>query len=146
MINEKFPHNFGEQLVFSITMCLIMVIGMLTYNLYLNDVFSLQSLKQHFLFTFMCAYILNSLIILKITKYIMVHLARQIFFPVINVAGMVLVMSFIGLAMEVGFEEYFVKKYFVSVSRNYFIALFLQLFVASPLSMLALKVYRIYKK
>ena len=41
----------------------------------------------------------------------MAHLTRQIFFPVINVAGMVLVMSFIGLAMEVGFEEYFVKKY-----------------------------------
>ncbi len=76
----------------------------------------------------------------------MAHLTRQIFFPVINVAGMVLVMSFIGLAMEVGFEEYFVKKYFISISRNYFIALFLQLFVASPLSMLALKVYRVYKK
>ena len=146
MKNEQLPQNFREQIIFSITMCLIMVIGMLSYNLYLNDVFSLQNIKQHFLFTFVCAYLLNSLIILRITKCIMTYLKRQIFFPVINVAGMVLVMSFIGLSMEVGFEEYFIREYLVAISRNYFIALFLQLFVASPLSMLMLKTYRVYRK
>lgn len=138
-MKEDLPTNLREHIVFSVSNCFIMVVGMVTYNLILVNAFSFRLLIKNFPAIFVCAYILNFFCILKITKLIMSKCKNQFLFPIINVAGMTTAMSFIGLITRVGFTEDFISVYALAILKNYFVALFLLLFVAFPVSKVALK-------
>lgn len=139
-----FPENFKEQILFSISMCSLMVLGMMTYNLFLHNMFSFLNLKHNFLKIFIAAYLLDFLIVNRLTKFLVFKFKRQWLFPIIKVSFMVICMSCFAMLIEIGFVNNFFQQYFLAIPRNYFVALILQLIIVGPFSRKLLKIYRKY--
>lgn len=147
------PRNFKEGLLFTGIMCGLMVLGMSSWNLWLNHQFSFSHLVLGFLPGFAVALASDIFIAARLAKPIAFKLVEQlknhttwavkkemvvkiVFISVCMVLIMVTLMSFYGMVMRgVSFS---LASYFRTWFFNFIIAVPLNLLVVGPLARLIL--------
>jgi hypothetical protein len=141
-VASVFPSSFKERILFSISQSFLMVLGMMSFNLILHNEFSLNNIAFGFPLLFITAFLIDWFIINKITVKIVSHYKKQFLFPISKVTGMVVCMSCIALLIEIGFMSDFANVYCAAITKNYPIALLLQIIVAGPLARRVLEIYK----
>jgi hypothetical protein len=144
----ELPTTKKEGIYFGLMMCFGMVIVMTVYNLFINDLFSVITLKTgiiQFLVTFLVALLFESLIVGPIAKKIVFMLPfDKSKMPLVIIAmstcmvlGMVFFMSLYSLVttyLNQGLTtESYVTSYFLIFIKNFVFAFPLQLLVMGPL-------------
>ncbi|MDF2680621.1 MAG: putative rane protein [Brevibacillus sp.] len=142
------PTTKKEGIYFGLMMCFGMVIVMTVYNLFINDLFSVITLKTgiiQFLVTFLVALLFESLIVGPFAKKIVFMLPfDKSKMPLVIIAmstcmvlGMVFFMSLYSLVttyLNQGLTtESYVTSYFLIFIKNFVFAYPLQLLVMGPL-------------
>lgn len=144
------PNNKKESLLFTCTMCFLMVFGMSVYNLILHDSFSVTALVIGVIPGFMVAFIFDIFVVGKIAKKLafklpinkekMLH--KIIAISVCMVTGMVFCMSLYGVVFENGLSGQILSMYITAVKFNFIVALPLQLLIVGPISRMILARYQ----
>lgn len=142
------PTTKKEGMYFGFMMCFGMVIVMTFYNLFINDLFSVITLKEgilQFFITFLVAFLVESLIVGPIAKKIVAKLPfDKSKMPLVIIAmstcmvlGMVSIMSLYSLVMTYVTHgvttESIGNLYFSILIKNFVFAFPLQLVVMGPL-------------
>nr|WP_319401854.1 DUF2798 domain-containing protein [uncultured Carboxylicivirga sp.] len=140
----KMPINRKEQLVYTFLMVIFMVITMTLYNNFLNNGFSINSIKNSWLsfpFTFIVAFIcewfvvsrIGMSLLFKILKDNDSNMKKMLITPLIIVFGMATLMSLYGTILSVGFTNQIPIIWLRNFSINFIFAYPLQILIARPL-------------
>lgn len=137
--------NKKESFVFTLIMCMFMVMGMCVYNVLLNEGASntfFRDLLMGYVPAFLVALLLDVFFVGKFAKGIahrfikpndpMIKKVMLISFCMVTT--MVLLMSFYGTVMNVGFTSELIFVYFRSILFNFICALPLQFIIVGPLT------------
>ncbi|MNP11042.1 hypothetical protein D3C76_1032130 [compost metagenome] len=139
--------NKTETFIFTLIMCALMVLGMSIYNVILLEGLSgtlVRNVLIGYMPAFIIALILDVFIVGKIAKGIAHRIVKDtdpmlkkiMFISFFMVTGMVLLMSFYGAVMHVGFTADLPMAYLSSVGMNFICALPLQILLVGPLTRL----------
>lgn len=140
-MNVKHPVNKAEEIIFGITNCVFMVLGMMSFNLYINNALNIHNIIFGFIPVFFTAFVLSLLVGKLINKYNLYKIT-----PVIRVFLMASIMSFAAPLVELGIVMP-LGGYLVSFARNFAFALFLQLCFVMHIALFVLAKYRyVYMK
>lgn len=118
-----------ESVVFSIINTLVMVCGMLSFNLWIHDSLGLTTFLVSFLPIAMVAFAINFFIVAPLIKRIAAHWHIEKYIPFMMPFAMAGLMTFAAPIIEVGHAPSFVE-YIIAFPRNYIAAFLLQLLVA----------------
>ncbi|MHC5248688.1 DUF2798 domain-containing protein [Enterococcus sp. LJL90] len=146
------PKTKLEGILFTTTMCLLMVTGMSAYNLAIHHSFSWGALFGGLITGFIVAFILDVFIVGKIAKSVAFKLPinkEKMLHKILAISGcmvtgMVLCMSFYGVVYEQGFSENFLMMYLTAIGFNIIAALPLQLLIVGPISRKLLGLFQGY--
>lgn len=140
------PSNKREGIIFGLMMVFCMVSIMMVYNLYMEGLLgtlTVGSAILQFIFTFMVAFIVESLIgplMRKIALKLPYDKSKKVYLIIANstcmVIGMVICMSLFGLIMSLvngGIEGSVFQHYMTLIGRNFILAYPAQLLVVGPL-------------
>ena len=152
------PTNKKEELIFGITICLVMVffMGLLNISIHLGG-FNLESIKTTFIafpVTFIIAFILENLVIGKINHLLLKKFVARtdssnayiLFNCFFIVTFMSLIMTIIGSFLGGDNAKTIFSEFFIRWPRNYCAAFFLNILVAGPISRYLLKIIQNTKK
>ena len=139
----NWPNNFGEELIMALPNCLVMVVGMMTMNMWIYGALTGVNWISTFPFIFVTAFSLDFVFIgrlcmriaskYKIEKY-------QAFFRVFLMAA---ILTFFAPIVESwGRHIVSAHQYLVALPRNYIVALLLQVLIAFPFGNFVLGAYR----
>ncbi len=137
--------NKKESFIFTLIMCVLMVLGMSIYNLLLLNGFSNSFFKDlviGYVPAFLVALVLDVFVVGKLAKSVahkFIKPADPMFKRVMlisfcMVSSMVLLMSFYGAVVHVGFTADLFHAYLKSVLQNFICALPLQFLIVGPLT------------
>lgn len=146
------PRNKKEGLIFTVTMCFLMVCGMSMYNLALVGQLSLVKFAIGLIPGFIVAFFFDTVIVGPVAKKIAFKLPidrnskLQIILTIslLMVTGMVTFMSIFGLLMRPQMPQNLVSAYFAGWGMNFIAALPLQLLIVGPISRLKLQMLQRY--
>ncbi|MNJ48539.1 hypothetical protein D3C77_437350 [compost metagenome] len=135
--------NKKQNLIFTMMMCALMVLGMSIYNVLLIKGLSVQLLWDvivGYVPVFIIALVLDVLVVGKIAKAIANKLIpakkptvkKVLLISFFMVSGMVLLMSLYGALMHVGVSNELPQAYLTAVWKNFVCALPLQLLIVGP--------------
>lgn len=145
--------NKKENFMFTLIMCVLMVFGMCLYNVLLLEGFSdsfFRDLAAGYVPAFIVALILDVFIVGKFAKGVAGKfikpndpmIKRVMLISFCMVSSMVILMSFYGAVIHVGFTSELPSAYLKSVLLNFVCALPLQFIVVGPLTrFLFMKLY-----
>ncbi|MFV0558739.1 MAG: DUF2798 domain-containing protein [Enterococcus sp.] len=136
------PRNKKEGIIFTTTMCFLMVLGMSCYNLVLHDDFHLSSLLLGLVPCFIVAFILDVFVVGVIAKKIAFTLPIAkankglliLTISTLMILGMVTFMSIFGMIIEGGIPANFLEVYRHTWVMNFIVALPYQLLLVGPFS------------
>lgn len=139
--------NKKEAFLFTFIMCALMVLGMSIYNVVLMEGWSGTVIKDvvfGYLPAFIVALILDVFVVGKVAKGIANKLVnkndpmikRIMCISFFMVTGMVLLMSFYGAILHVGWSSELPMAYLSAAGKNFIAALPLQIVVVGPLTRL----------
>lgn len=143
----EMPTTKKESFYFGLMMCAGMVVVMTFYNLIINDLIGeipLKGILLQLLLGFIVAFLIESFIVGPVAQKLALSLPfdkSKNLFVILSISffmviGMVLCMSLFGLVtayLSNGLEESFVKSYITIASRNFIVALPLQLLIMGPI-------------
>lgn len=128
-------------------MCALMVLGMSIYNVLLSEGFSNQlwrSVVLGYIPAFVVALFLDLFIVGKLAKSLAnklvptsghgISVKKIMVISCLMVSGMVLLMSFYGAFLHVGFTSQLPKAYLTAIWTNFICALPLQLLIVGPVT------------
>jgi hypothetical protein len=139
------PKNKSQEIIFSIMMVLVMVFGMVTYNISLNtggltnEVFLIALTELPLMG--IIAFMVEELFVSKIAKKKAGKIVNQkhdnpftmvIMMSIITVCLMCPIMSLIATIMHHGVDTNFIAKWIQTTATNFPMALCYQLFYAGP--------------
>lgn len=134
---NKFPQNMKEAVIASVPNATVMVIGMVTLNLWIYGMLTLPHfisvVPMMFLVAFCFDFFVVGPAVMKLVRKYDIMRAM----PFIRVAIMAGTLTFIAPIIESG-TIVSAHQYLMAASRNYLIALLLQIFIALPFGMLVL--------
>ena len=152
------PTNRKENIVFGISMCVIMVffMGLLNISIHLGG-FNLNSIKTTFVafpVTLIIAYILETFIVGKINHILLGKFVKEtdsknayiLFNCFFIVTMMSLVMTIIGGLLGGDNLQTIFTEFFIRWPRNFCAAFFLNILVAGPISRFVLKLMQQHSK
>lgn len=152
------PTNKKEEIIFGVTICLIMVffMGLLNISIHLGG-FNLQSIKTTFIafpVTFIIAFILESFVVGRINHALLQKFVSKtdssnayiLFNCFFIVTFMSLIMTIIGGFLGGDNAKTIFSEFFIRWPRNYCAAFFLNILVAGPISRHLLKLLQNNKK
>ena len=140
-MNLKYPQNLKEGLLFGVVNAFFMVLGMMSFNLYLNDSFSFSVLLHGIIPVSFVAFCISFLFVTRITNFIINKYKIYKFTPFLMVFFMAGIMTFLAPLMELG-KVMPLSVYLISFLRNYFAALCLQTLLVMPFALFVLSKYR----
>ncbi|ULO05818.1 DUF2798 domain-containing protein [Paenibacillus sp. 19GGS1-52] len=137
--------NKRERFIFTLIMCALMVLGMCIYNVILLEGWSgtwIQHVIIGYLPAFIVALILDVFVVGKVAKGIASKLTKAadpmikkiLLISSFMVMGMVVLMSFYGAVLHVGFTAELPMAYLSALGKNFICALPLQLILVGPLT------------
>lgn len=140
---NNFPKNLTEALIASVPNAALMVLGMVTLNLWIYGALTLGHFAVVVPMMFVVAFsldffIVGPLVMRFIRKY---DIMRAM--PFIRVAIMAGILTFFAPILESG-TVISGHQYIMAAPRNYIVALLLQIFIALPFGMLVLARARRY--
>ena len=146
------PRNKKEGLIFTVTMCFLMVCGMSMYNLALAGHLTFAKFAIGLIPGFVVAFFFDTIIVGPVAKKIAFKLPidrnskLQIILAIslLMVTGMVTFMSIFGLLMRPEMPQNLVSAYFIGWGMNFIAALPLQLLIVGPISRLKLQMLQRY--
>ncbi len=144
------PTNKKEGIIFTITMCALMVFFMSLYNEILHN-----GIQSHLLINTCIGFIPGFIVALLLDIFLVGPNAKKVAFklpinkekqlhkifaiPGCMVCGMVLCMSVFGMVMQHNFSDHILMQYFKTVLTNAICAFPLQFFIVGPISRNILK-------
>lgn len=136
------PKNRKEEMILTLCMCGLMVMGMSIYNLYLHHDFTIINLIQGYIPAFIVAFLLDVFIVGKIVPMIAFKLPftkksqKHTLFTIstLMVLCMVSFMSIFGILIETQSFAHFGILYPKTWILNFIMALPLQLLIVGPIS------------
>lgn len=136
------PKNKKEEMILTLCMCSLMVLGMSIYNLVLHHDFSVMNLIKGYIPGFITALLLDVLIVGKIAPMLAFKLPFAKKSPLhgiltistLMVLFMVSFMSVFGIIMETHSLNNFGSVYLQTWGLNFIMALPLQLLIVGPIS------------
>lgn len=143
-MDSKFPKNFKEGILFGISNCIVMVSGMMTFNLFINGVLTIENLVYGFLPVFLFAFIFSETIVGPIVEKITEKFSVRKYMPFFRVLFMAATMTFVAPLMQSG-HIVSLSHYIIAFCINYVVALFLQVFIAMRFATFLLGKYRLLK-
>ncbi|MBD5400347.1 hypothetical protein HDR61_01195 [bacterium] len=140
---NKFPQNMKEEIILSVPNAAVMVIGMVTLNLWIYGALSLSHFAIVASMMFVVAFlydffIVGPLVTRLVRKY---NIMRAM--PFIRVAIMAGTLTFVAPILEGGIIISG-SRYLMTVPRNYIAALALQILIAFPFGLFVLGLARRY--
>ena len=138
---NKYPANFKEALVASIPNCTIMVLTMMTLNLYIYGHLTWMNFLAAFPRIWLVAFCLDFFIVGPFVIRIVSKYNIRKYMPLIRVALMAGILTFLAPLIETGMLIP-ARWYLVAFPRNYIAALCIQVFVALPFGLYVLAQYR----
>lgn len=140
-MNNKFPQNFKEAVIASVPNAMLMVLGMVTLNLWIYGVLTLGHFAAvvpvMFVFAFLLDFIIVGPLVMRfVRRYNIVRLM-----PIFRVGIMAGLLTFLAPIIESG-TVISGHQYLMAVPRNYIVALTLQVLIALPFGMYVLSKYR----
>ncbi|MDE5615606.1 MAG: hypothetical protein K2I81_02110 [Alphaproteobacteria bacterium] len=138
---NKFPQNFKEAVIASVPNAALMVIGMVTLNLWIYGALSWGHFAVVVPMMFVVAFAFDFFIVgPMVMKFVRKHDIVRVM-PFIRVAIMAGVLTFVAPILESG-TVITAQQYVMAAPRNYLAALILQLFVALPFGLFVLQCSR----
>lgn len=137
--------NKKQSLIFTTMMCALMVLGMSIYNVLLSKGFSIKLWKGVILGyvpAFVVALFLDLFIVGRLAKSLAnklvptsgISIKKVMVISLLMVSGMVLLMSFYGAVLHVGFTPQLPKAYLTALWTNFICALPLQILIVGPVT------------
>ncbi len=145
MSNNKYPQNFKEAIIASIPNCLVMVVGMMSLNLWIYGALTPGHFISAFPKIFATAFLLDFFIVGPFVMRIVGKYNIFKYMPFIRVGMMAGILTFLAPIIETGYAPDWVR-YCIALPRNYIAALLLQVFVALRFGLFVLGRYRKLKK
>lgn len=137
-----YPQNFKEAVVSAIPNCTTMVIGMVTFNLWIYGYLTWGNFFVAFLEIYLVAFCLDFFIVGPCVMRLVNRLSVQKYTPLFRVGMMACILTGVAPVLEAGVVPE-MRQYFAALPRNYIAALFLQVFVVFKLGSWCLKKYRV---
>lgn len=136
------PKSKKEEMVLTLCMCSLMVLGMSVYNLWLHHDFSTLNLMKGYLPAFITALLLDILIVGRIAPALAFKFSitrKKDLYGILMVSTfmvlfMVSFMSIFGIIMEFKTFDHFGSLYVKTWIMNFIMALPLQLLIVGPIS------------
>lgn len=138
----RYPQNFKEYLILGISICAVMVLGMMSFNLFVNNALSINNLFPEYFVIFATAFLLDCLLVGLFSRWFIGKHKLYKYTTFLRVALMAGIMTFVVPLLEMGLVMS-VEQYIITFSRNYIVALLLQIFVAMKFGLLVLAKYRL---
>lgn len=138
---NKFPQNLKEAIIASVPNAMLMVLGMVTLNLWIYGVLSLSHFTMVVPMMFVVAFcldffIVGPLVVRFVRRY---NIMRAM--PIFRVALMAGILTFLAPIIESG-TVISAHQYLMAAPRNYIVALALQVLIALPFGLYVLAQYR----
>jgi len=140
-MQNKYPQNMKEAVIASVPNCLVMVVGMMTMNLWIYGALTLENFLVTFPKIFCAAFLLDFFAVGPFVMRIVRKYNIVKYMPFLRVAIMAAILTFFAPVLETGYIPAF-SQYITALPRNYIVALFLQVFVALRFGLGVLSVYR----
>ena len=138
---NKFPQNIKEAVIASVPNCLVMVIGMMSLNLWIYDALTVSHFLSAFPKIFLTAFLLDFFIVGPIVmRFVRRHNIIK-FMPFFRVGMMAGILTLVAPILETGYVPDF-SRYCVALPRSYIAALLLQVFVAMRFGLFVLSIWR----
>lgn len=138
---NKFPQNMKEAVIASLPNAIVMVLGMVMLNLWIYGALTtshfLKVAPQMFVVAFVYDFFIVGPLVMKLVRRYNIMRAM----PFVRVAIMAGTLTFVAPIIESGLIVSG-AQYLMAAPRNYIAALLLQLFVALPLGLYVLGVWR----
>lgn len=146
------PRNKKESIIFTLITAWMMVYAMTLYNIVLASncftnytfIVAFKNMWIEYIIIFLCAYFISSKLAKRCSSYIIMEDDRSIFKIVIiqifTVLFQVLFASILGTVKGYGLTVNFLPNYLITYTKNFMLALPLQVFIVGPL---ARKIFRI---
>lgn len=138
---NKFPQNMKEAIIASLPNAAVMVLGMVTLNLWIYGALTtshfLKVVPMMFVVAFVYDFFIVGPLVMKLVRRHNIMRAM----PFIRVAIMAGTLTFVAPIIESGLIVSG-SQYLMAAPRNYVAALALQLFIALPLGLYVLDVWR----
>lgn len=141
-MNQKYPQNLKEAIILGLVNSFIMVLGMMSFNLYLNDSLTVNNLIYGIGPVFVVAFLLSFLVVSKVVGFIVNKYKIYKFMPFLMVFFMAGIMSFLAPFIEIG-SVMSLGQYLIVFPRNYVVALLLQVLISMPFALFVLSKYRV---
>ncbi len=138
---NKFPQNMKEAIIASVPNAMMMVIGMVTLNLWIYGVLTLGHFAVVAPLMFVVAFTLDFFIVGPMVMKFVRKYNIQKTMPIFRVALMAGTLTFLAPIIESG-TVITGHQYLMAVPRNYIAALALQVFIALPFGLYVLARYR----
>lgn len=139
----NWPMNFKEDVIMALPNCSVMVVGMMTLNMWIYGALTLTNWLTTLPFIFVTAFCLDFCCIGRLTGKIASRYHIEKFQPLYRVFLMVAILTFVAPIIE-SWGHHIVSggQYLMALPRNYIAALLLQVFVAMPFGSMVLGRYR----
>lgn len=138
---NKFPQNMKEAIIASLPNAMVMVLGMVTLNLWIYGALTtshfLKVVPMMFVVAFVYDFFFVGPLVMKLIRRYNIMRAM----PFIRVAIMAATLTFVAPIIESGLIVSG-TQYLMAAPRNYIAALVLQLFIALPCGLYVLDMYR----
>lgn len=144
-MNINFPKNLKEAFIMSIPNCTVMVLGMMTLNLWIYGALTLEHFLAALPRIYITAFTLDFFIVGPFVMRIVRKYNIQKFMPLIRVGFMAGILTFLAPIIETGYMPS-VFHYITALPRNYIAALALQVLIAFPFGNYVLGKWRIIFK
>lgn len=134
---NKFPQNMKEAIIASVPNAMVMVLGMVTLNLWIYDALTLGHFMVVVPLMFVVAFLFDFFVVGPLVMgFVQRHNIMRAM-PFMRVAIMAGVLTFVAPLIESG-TLISSHQYVIAVPRNYVAALMLQIFIALPLGLFVL--------
>ncbi|MBN2222003.1 MAG: DUF2798 domain-containing protein, partial [Vallitaleaceae bacterium] len=137
--------NKKENFIFTMMSCSMMVLGMMSFNIWLNTGFSKElwlGIVEGFLPGFLLALVLDWFLVGRMAKALVAKIVkpedpmikRVMLISFFMVSGMCLSMSFLTSWIHLGFSKDYPMQFLIIWLRNFPLALLLQFLIVGPIA------------
>lgn len=127
----NFPKNMKEAIIMSLPNCTVMVLGMMTLNLWIYGALTWEHFFAALPRIYITAFAMDFFIVGPLVMRIVRKYNIQKFMPLIRVGFMAGILTFLAPIIETGYVPS-VFRYITAFPRNYVAALTLQVLIAFP--------------
>ncbi|MDE6478011.1 MAG: hypothetical protein K2L95_01010 [Alphaproteobacteria bacterium] len=134
---DKFPKNLKEALIASVPNAAVMVVAMVTLNLWIYGALTLPHFMVVVPLMFIVAFTFDFVVVGPLVMRLVRRYNKMRLMPFIRVAIMAGVLTFVAPMLESG-TVITGHQYLMAAPRNYVVALMVQIFIALPVGLYVL--------